>query len=82
MEEIYIVLLTVIVLALIIGLGFGGNYLYNIALNPDTPKDFLFASDTDTSDEEVSQDETSSSVTTEDQTWLLEESNYEDIVIY
>ena len=30
--------------------GFVGNYFYNLALNPNTPKDMIFASEDDSSD--------------------------------
>ena len=80
-KKVIIGLLSVIVLGLIIGLGFGANYLYNLALNPDTPKDFIFNADHNASAEDVSQEETSGSVTIDDSTWLLEQSNYEDFYI-
>ncbi len=61
-------------------LGFGSNYLYNLALNPDTPKDLIFSSDDDEPNA-VSQNETSGVVTVDDTTWLLEQSGYEDFFI-
>ena len=36
--------------------GFVGNYFYNLALNPNTPKDMIFASEDDSSDLEVKSD--------------------------
>ncbi len=80
-KKVIIGLLTVIVLVLIIGLGFGSNYLYNLALNPDTPKDFIFNADHNASAEDVNQEETSGTVTIDDTTWFLEESNYEDFYV-
>lgn len=80
-KKVLIGLLTVIVLGLIIGIGFGANYLYNLALNPDTPKDFIFNAEHNASAEDVNQEETSGSVTIDDTTWLLEESNYEDFYV-
>lgn len=80
-KKVIIGLLSVIVLSLIIGLGFGANYLYNLALNPDTPKDFIFNADHNASAEDVNQEETSGTVTIDDTTWLLEESNYEDFYV-
>lgn len=80
-KKVLIGLLTVIVLGLIIGIGFGANYLYNLALNPDTPKDFIFNADHNASAEDVNQEETSGSVTIDDTTWLLGESNYEDFYV-
>lgn len=38
-KNVIIALLSITILGLVIGLGFGANYLYNLALNPDTPKD-------------------------------------------
>lgn len=80
-KKVIIALLTVIVLGLIIGIGFGGNYLYNLALNPDIPKDFIFNAEHNASAEDVNQEETSGSVSIDDTTWLLDESNYEDFYV-
>lgn len=64
----------------IIGIiGFGSNYLYNLALNPDTPKDMIFSSEE--SDDTVNQDETSGVVTVDEKKWLLEESGYESLYL-
>ena len=52
----------------IIGLGFVGNYFYNLALNPDTSKEIVFGSD----DEE---DETSGQVLQKDIDWILNNPN-------
>ena len=51
--------------------GFVGNYFYNLALNPNTPKDMIFASEDDSSDLEVKSDVD----------WLLNNSNYSDTYI-
>ena len=51
--------------------GFIGNYFYNLALNPNTPKDMIFASEDDSSDLEVKSDVD----------WLLNNSNYSDTYI-
>ena len=37
-------ILVAIIICIILALGFGGNYLYNLAINPDTPKDIVFES--------------------------------------
>ena len=66
-----------IVLITFSGIGFGAN---NLALNPETPKDLIFASD-DESEDSVEQSETSGAVVIDDQTWLLEQSHYEDLFI-
>ena len=34
--------LGIITIIIVISLGFVGNYFYNLALNPDTPKDIVF----------------------------------------
>lgn len=62
-----------------IGLGYGTNFFYNLAINPDTPKDLVFSSD-DTS-ETVSQSETSGVVTEGDKDWLFNESGYTDFAL-
>ena len=63
-----------ILVILILGLSFVGNYFYNLALNPDTPKDIVFGTP-----EEAS--ETSGQVLDTDIQWLLTESNYSDETI-
>ena len=55
----------------ILGLSFVGNYFYNLALNPDTPKDIVFGTP-----EEA--EATSGQVLDSDIQWLLTESNYTD----
>lgn len=81
LKKILIGLLIVIVLGLVSGIGFGANYLYNLALNPDTPKDFVFNAKHNASPDIVNQDETSGTTSTDDEIWLLEQSNYEDFYI-
>ena len=65
-----IILFTILVLV-ITCLGFVGNYFYNLALNPDTPKDIIFGTP-----EEAST--TSGQVLDEDKEWLLNSQNYTD----
>lgn len=60
-----------ILVILILGLSFVGNYFYNLALNPDTPKDIVFGTP-----EEA--EATSGQVLDSDIQWLLTESNYTD----
>ena len=60
-----------ILVILILGLSFVGNYFYNLALNPDTPKDIVFGTP-----EEA--EATSGQVLDSDIQWLLTESNYPD----
>lgn len=71
--------LVVAVLTCTAGIGFGANYLYNLALNPNTPKDLIFASDTEESVEAVNQEETSGVISIDDETWFLEKSGYTDL---
>ncbi|MGL5311937.1 MAG: alpha/beta hydrolase [Peptostreptococcaceae bacterium] len=60
------------IIVIIIGcLGFIGNYFYNLALNPDTPKDIIFGTPEE-------QEETSGQVLDVDIDWLLNKSNYTD----
>lgn len=80
-KKVLIRLSIVVAIGLVMGLFFGGNYLYNLALNPDTPKDFIFDADHNVSAEDVNEDETSGTVSQDDTTWLLEQSNYEDFYI-
>ena len=60
-----------ILVILILGLSFVGNHFYNLALNPDTPKDIVFGTP-----EEA--EATSGQVLDSDIQWLLTESNYTD----
>lgn len=60
-----IAIIALIILSLIIGAaGFVGNYFYNLALNPNTPKDIVFDATDDSDEEQVN--------------WILEESRYTD----
>lgn len=56
---------------IIAGLGFIGNYFYNLALNPNTPKDIVFGTPEE-------QEATSGQVLDSDVNWLLNNSNYSD----
>ena len=67
---ISLVIATILVI-LISGLGFVGNYFYNLALNPDTPKDMIFGTPEE-------QENTSGQVLDTDIDWLLNSSNYSD----
>lgn len=67
---ISLVIATILVI-LISGLGFVGNYFYNLALNPDTPKDMIFGTPEE-------QENTSGQVLDTDIDWLLNNSNYSD----
>lgn len=67
------------IMLLIIGaLCFGGNYLYNLAISPDTPKDMIFAS-TESSEDVVTVNSTSGPVSISSENWLLNQSGYEDL---
>ena len=84
MKKIKIVLIGVLIFILLSGvtiIGFGANYLYNLALNPTTPKDLIFSSDDEATKDSVKQNETSGAVTIDDKTWLLEHSGYQDLYI-
>ena len=63
--------LGIITIIIVISLGFVGNYFYNLALNPDTPKDIVFGTP-----EEA--EATSGQVLDEDKEWLLSKSNHSD----
>lgn len=63
--------LGIISVIIIISLGLVGNYFYNLALNPNTPKDIVFG----TPEEAAA---TSGQVLDVDISWLLNDSNYTD----
>lgn len=63
--------LGIIAVIIIITLSIVGNYFYNLALNPNTPKDIVFG----TPEEAAA---TSGQVLDEDISWLLNDSNYTD----
>lgn len=70
-KKIFGITLATIMLLFIVALGFIGNYFYNLALNPNTPKDIVFGTP-----EEA--EATSGQVLDEDKEWLLNKSNYTD----
>ncbi len=70
-NKIFITITSVFILIIVISLGFIGNYFYNLALNPDTPKDIIFG----TPEEE---EETSGKVLDVDIDWLINKSNHTD----
>lgn len=70
-KKILEIFLSVIIIIFGISLGFVGNYFYNLALNPNTPKDIVFGTP-----EEA--EATSGQVLDSDVTWLLNDSNYTD----
>ncbi|MEG0387573.1 MAG: alpha/beta fold hydrolase, partial [Niameybacter sp.] len=81
MKKIKIALIgvvSVVLLGATTGVAFGANYLYDLALNPTTSKDLIFGSD-DSTEDTVSQNETSGVVTVDDTTWLLQHSGYQDV---
>ena len=63
--------LGLISIILVISLSLVGNYFYNLALNPNTPKDIVFGTP-----EEA--EATSGQVLDSDISWLLNNSNYTD----
>lgn len=77
-KKIVITALILITLIFLTGLGFAGNYLYNLALNPHESKDMIFDS-TENEENVVLMNSTSGPVNIESEKWLLEHSNYEDL---
>ena len=78
MKKIKIVLIGVLIFILLTGvtiIGFGANYLYNLALNPTTPKDLIFSSDDESTKDSVKQNETSGAVTIDDKKEFLLNNN-------
>ena len=61
----------ILISIVLVSLGFIGNYFYNLALNPDTPKDIVFGTPEE-------QEATSGQVLESDIDWLLNNSNYTD----
>ena len=59
MKKIIVVIVVILILFIILALGIGGNYLYNLAVNPSVSKDMVFNS----SKNDVTQEETSGDVT-------------------
>ena len=67
-KKIIVIIFITLLITILGGLGFVGNYFYNLALNPNTSKDIIFGT-------EEEQEETSGEVLDEDIEWLLNESN-------
>ena len=65
------IILATVAIIIAVALGFIGNYFYNLALNPDTPKDIIFGTPEE-------QEATSGQVLDVDIDWLLNKSNYTD----
>ena len=80
MKTIILIFLVILLLAIIFIVLYGGNYLYNLGINPNFPKDLVF-SNKDTNSNSVNQDETSGVSTIDSETWLFEKSNYENLFI-
>lgn len=78
MKVFIIILICILIITILALICYGGNYLYNLGLNPKHPKDLIFKSNTD---EETKQSETSGVSTIDSKTWLLKYSNYEDLFI-
>lgn len=70
-KRLFGICLGIISVIIIISLGLVGNYFYNLALNPNTPKDIVFG----TPEEAAA---TSGQVLDVDISWLLNDSNYTD----
>ena len=77
MKKIIMVIIVILALLCALILGIGGNYLYNLAVNPSVSKDMVFNS----SKNDVTQEETSGDVTEETKNWLEDESGYSDVYI-
>lgn len=70
-KKIFGVASGILISVILVSLGFIGNYFYNLALNPDTPKDIIFGTPEE-------QEATSGQVLEGDIDWLLNTSNYTD----
>lgn len=80
MKTLILIFLVIILIAVISIIIYGGNYLYNLGINPKYPKDLVF-SNKDTNSEPVNQTETSGVSSIDSETWLFEKSNYETLFI-
>lgn len=78
MKGIGLIILCLIIITVIALMFYGGNYLYNLGLNPKFPKDLVFKNDNST---KTNQDETSGVKNTNSEKWLFERSHYEDLFI-
>ncbi len=58
-------------------IGFGANYLYNLALNPEVSKAAIFDPEKNSSVNSLEQDNTSGSVSISDEEWVLSHPNLE-----
>ena len=74
MKKIIMVIIVILALLCALILGIGGNYLYNLAVNPSVSKDMVFNS----SKNDVAQEETSGDVTEQKIGWRMRV----DIVMY
>lgn len=77
---IVLIVFSIIFWVLLIGIGFVGNALYNLALNPNAPKDLIFPSK-DNSSTTNEKNDTNTTVLSPWQAWLYEESNFYDYYI-
>ncbi len=65
----------------IIALGIGGNYLYNLAIDPNVSKDAIFNPEINESASFVDQNSTSGSTTLSDKEWVLNHKSLEHLYI-
>lgn len=82
MKGLGLIILCLIIIAVIALIFYGGNYLYNLGLNPKFPKDLVFKNnDSNNKSTKTNQDETSGVKSIDSEKWLFEYSNYEDLFI-
>lgn len=67
-----------VVFCVFLDLGFAGNYLYDLAINPKIPKNIIFAS-TESSEDIVTVNSTSGPINISSEKWLLNQSGYKDL---
>jgi fermentation-respiration switch protein FrsA (DUF1100 family) len=70
-KKILLIIISIIIVLTLVAVGVAGNYFYNLALNPNTPKDKVFG----TKDESVEVSKTQVS------NWIVDKSGYKDTVI-
>ena len=73
MKKIIVVIVVILILFIILALGIGGNYLYNLAVNPNILKDRVFNSPKNNLEPRKSSEKKKD--------WLENESGYTDVYI-
>lgn len=79
MKVFIIILICVLIITILALICYGGNYLYNLGINPKYPKDLIFKNNSN--NEETKKEETSGVTSIDSKDWLLHHSDYEDLFL-